>query len=141
MTPREFSQELRAHGFNVDPVNKKRFVRVQTGITQYVARESVRGSAGRLYLAIGQIPICWPTDELRSSIGTEWRDAESPWFYYYTEPDPDEMLNAQCDTKEVALRKCFDWLIRIGTKWLENPDDRADDRWRIDYNTLVRRHQ
>lgn len=92
-------------------------------------------------MAVGQIPVCWPMDEVRSSISTEWRDAESPWFYYYMEPDPDEELNAQCDTKEVALRKCFEWLTRVGTKWLENTDALADDRWRIDYNILVRRHR
>jgi hypothetical protein len=62
MTPREFSEELRAHGFDVDPENKKRFVRLQNGITQYVARESVRGSAWRLSMAVGQIPTYWPTE-------------------------------------------------------------------------------
>jgi hypothetical protein len=141
MTPREFSEELRARGFYVDSENKKRYVRVQNGITQYVARESVRGSAWRLHMAVGQIPTCWPTDEILSSSNTQWRDAESPWFYYYTEPDSDETLNAQCDTKDGALLKCFDWLIHTGTMWLENADARADDRWRIDYNILVRRHQ
>jgi hypothetical protein len=92
-------------------------------------------------MAVEQIPTCWPMVELRPSISAEWRDAESPWFYYYTEPDPDETLNAQCDTKEVALQKCFDWLLQTGMKWIENPDGRTDDRWRIDYNILVRRHQ
>ena len=140
MTPREFTEELRAHGFDVDSENKKRFLRVQNGIRQYVARESVRGSAWRLHIAVGQIPTCWPINELRSTTCKEWRDAESPWFYYYTEPDPDETLSAQCDTKDAALRKCFDWLIRTGAMWLENADARADDRWRIDYNILVRRH-
>ena len=140
MTPREFSQELRAHGFGVDAENKKRFVRVQEGITQYVARESVRRSAWRLYMAVGQIPTTWPMFEGRSSTCTQWRDAESPWFYYYTEPDPDETLTAQCDTKDVALQKCFDWLLQTGMMWLENIDGRTDDRWTIDHNILVRRH-
>jgi len=141
MTPRGFTKELSVQGFVVDADNNKRFVRVQNGIRQYVAKESVRGSAWRLYMAVGQIPTCWPIAELRSSICSEWRDAESPWFYHFTEPDPDETLNAQCDTKDVALQKCFDWLIRTGTTWLENIDALADDRWRIDYNILVRRHQ
>lgn len=44
-------------------------------------------------MAVGQIPTCWPTDEILSSTNMQWRDAESPWFYYYTEPDPDETLN------------------------------------------------
>ena len=141
MTLREFSKELIAHGFAVDAENKKRFVRVQNGITQYVAKESIRGSAWRLCMAVGQIPTNWPMVELHASKSAEWRDAESPWFYYYTEPAPDESLNSQCDTKDAALRKCFDWLIRTGTMWLENADARADDRWRIDYNILVRRYQ
>jgi len=139
MTPREFNRELKAVGFAADAENSKRFVRSHNGVNQYVVRESVRGSAWRLYMAVGQIPDCWPTDEVQLTTHIRWRDAESPWFYYYTEPDPDETLNAQCDTKDAALQKCFDWLVHTGTKWLENADSRTDDRWRIDYNILVRR--
>ncbi len=75
MTPREFSQELKTHGFTVDAENKKRFVRVQNGITQYVAKESVRGAAWRLCMAVGPIPKHWPMVELHASKSAEWQDA------------------------------------------------------------------
>lgn len=140
MTPREFNKELQKYGFVADSENEKRFVRLVCGVKQYVARESVRGSAWRIYLAVGHIPSCWPIADFKSTALAPWSEAESPWFYYYTESDPDESLNAVCDTKEVALRKCFDWLDQTGIIWLEAPDFRPDDRWRIDYSILVRRH-
>ena len=48
------------------------------------------------------------------------------------------MLNVTLRT--LLYESVFDWLIRTGAMWLENADARADDRWRIDYNILVRRH-
>ncbi len=81
MTPREFSQELKTHGFTVDAENKKRFVRVQNGITQYVAKESVRGAAWRLSgLAVGRDPKHWPMVELHASKSAEWQDADRLGF-------------------------------------------------------------
>jgi hypothetical protein len=140
MTPRIFSRELRELGFVTDPVNKRRFLRRVEASDQYIARDSVRGAAWRLFLGVSPVPSDWPGTYAPNSDIDSWMDAESPWFDYFTDLDPNDPLDAQCDSKEVALQKCFDWFARIGIKWLDDPHSREDDRWRIDYNILVRRH-
>lgn len=141
MTPRTFSTDLRKHGFATDPINKRRFVRRLDARDQYVARDSVRGAAWRLFLAVSPIPSDWPGTYGPTSDVDSWVDAESPWFDYFTDLDPNDPLDVQCNSREIALHKCFDWFMTIGMKWLEDPGSRDDDRWRIDYTILVRRHQ
>ena len=69
-----------------------------------------------------------------------WDEAESPWFDYFPDLDPFDPLDAQCDSREVALEKCFDWLITVGFQWMNEPGAKSADDWRKTHNILVRKH-
>jgi hypothetical protein len=140
MTPSLFKKRLRDHGFEheQDP-HGGRFTRVVSGVKQHVARDSVRGSAWRLHLAVGNVPIVWPALDISASEESTWFEAESPWFSYFTDLDPSDPLDAQCDSREVALEKCFGWLTKTGFDWLNEPGARTPDEWRKIYNILVKR--
>lgn len=137
MTPTLFKKKLHDHGFEfIKSASSNRFTRSINGTQQHVSRESVRGSAWRLYLAVGAIPEAWPVVDLRAE--QTWIAAESPWFHYLTGLDPTDPLDAQCDNREVALEKCFQWLITIGFEWLNNPGAKSEAEWRKANNILVR---
>jgi hypothetical protein len=135
MTPASFKKQLGALGFAYiqNPPFGSRFTRSAGNLLQHVARESVRGSSWRLCLAVGDIPPVWPALEFKPT--TSWDEAESPWFTYYTDLDENE-LN-QFDTRNVALQKCYDWLVTIGFEWLNNPRARSTDDWRKACKILV----
>ena len=107
------------------------------GVTRFVARSSVRGSAWRLHMAAGDVPSDWPTYELNPT--TSWIEAESPWFEYFTDLDPNDPEDAQFDSRESALQKCHDWFFDIGVQWLLTPETLPDDEWRTAHNILVKR--
>ena len=139
MTPSVFKKRLSEHGFAFerDPPGG-RFLRVVSGVKQYIARDSVRGSAWRLYLAVGNVPSFWPAADPNEKGTPSWIEAESPWFYYFTDLDPTDPLDAQCDSREVALEKCFDWLTTRGFEWLNCPEAKSPEAWRIEYQILQR---
>jgi hypothetical protein len=139
MTPSVFKKRLSDHGFAFerDPQGG-RFMRVASGVKQYVARDSVRGSAWRLYLAVGDVPTFWPGSDPKAKGVRSWFEVESPWFDYFTDLDPADPLDAQCDSKEVALEKCFNWLTTIGFEWLNGPEAKSPDEWREGYDILQR---
>src|SRR5262245_29048335 len=113
MTRSEFKKCLCAHGFvfSHNPTCGDRFTRVDQGNKQHVSRDSVRGSAWRLFLAVGEVPEIWPAVEVPRVPSAIWIDAESPWFNYCADLDPSDPLDAQLDNRAVALEKCFVWLI------------------------------
>ena len=138
MTNSLFKKRLSEHGFAYerDP-HGGRFMRVASGVKQYVARESVRGGAWRLWLAVGDVPGYWPASDPNANPVALWVEAESPWFDYFTDLDPSDPLAAQLDSREVALEKCFTWLTTIGFEWLNAPESRTSDEWRKSYHILV----
>lgn len=137
MTPSLFKKRLGDHGFAFErDSHGGRFTRLASGVKQYVARDSVRVSAWRLYLAVGDVPAYWPAFDPKAKQVMSWVEAESPWFEYSTDLDPSDPLDAQCDSREVALEKCFTWLTTSGFEWLNAPESRTPDEWRTTYNIL-----
>jgi hypothetical protein len=140
MTPSLFKKRLRDHGFAYEHnPHGGCFTRVVSGTKQHVARDSVRGSAWRLYLAVGDVPIVWPAQDVKAREEPKCVEAESPWFTYFTDLDPADPLDAQCDSREVALDKCFDWLTAKGFEWLRDPYEKTADEWRTTHNILIRK--
>ncbi len=45
--------------------------------------------------------------ELHASKSAEWQDAESTWFYYYTEPDPHETLNVNVTQRRLLYKSAL----------------------------------
>jgi len=142
MTPKLFAKFLQQEGFAPFPVlprgSGQRFSRERSGRTQHVARDSVRGSAWRLLLAVGDVPACWPVAALASEVSATWMEAESPWFSYFTGLDLADPLDAQCDSREAALEKCWAWLSTAGFEWLEDPSIKGPKEWRERYGILVK---
>lgn len=137
MTPTLFKKKLYDHGFDfIKSASSNCFTRSINGIQQHVSRDSVRGGAWRLFLAVGNVPEGWPVIDVHAV--QTWVAAESPWFNYLTDLDPTNPLDTQCDNREVALEKCFQWLITIGFEWLNNPGAKSEDDWRKANNILVR---
>jgi hypothetical protein len=138
MKPTAFKKQLCAHGFSFqhDPSYGDRFTRDVRGKKQHVSRDSVRGSAWRLLLAVGDVPLVWPAWDPRKDKSDSWIEAESPWFRYATDLDPSDSLDAQIDNRESALQKCFNWLITVGFEWLDGPHARSRDEWRSMHNIL-----
>lgn len=141
MTPKFFTKKLADIGFTLQKLDGgNRYIRQIGSSGQYIARDSVRGSAWRLFLAISPIPEAWPVCPTHGQNSVPWTEAESPWFNYFTDLDPTDPLDAQCDSRESALEKSYEWLIEVGLLWLANPNAKTDDRWRIDHNILVKHH-
>jgi hypothetical protein len=142
MTPAQFGKSLRQEGFTASPLQPRgsgqRFTRPRGGALQHVARDSVRGSAWRLFLAVGDVPTIWPTVDPAGGPSPAWVEAESPWFHYFTDLDPADPLDAQCDSRQAALAKCWAWLTTAGFEWLEDPSARTPKEWRELHNILVR---
>jgi hypothetical protein len=142
MTPKLFVKALREEGFTACPLQPggsgQRFSRERSGGVQHVARDSVRGSAWRLFLAVGEVPACWPVADVGDELSGCWVEAESPWFHYFTDLDPTDSLDAQCDSREAALEKCWAWLTTAGFEWLQDPSARTPKEWRERYNILVK---
>jgi hypothetical protein len=140
MTPAIFKKRLFEHDFTFSqaPHGAGRFTRVVGGTKQHVARDNVRGSAWRLYLAVGEVPEIWPAMDVSAREAQPWMQAESPWFHYFTDLEPSDPLEAQCDSREAALEKCFTWLITAGFEWLDDPAAKTLEEWRMSYNILVR---
>lgn len=138
MTPSRFATALKNAGYTKETVPRgSRFSIERDGVTRYVARSSVRGGAWRLHMAIGDVPTDWPTYELNPT--KTWIEAESPWFEYFTDLDPDDPEDAQFDSRESTLQKCHDWFFGIGIGWLHTPENMTDDEWRTEHNILVKR--
>lgn len=141
MTAREFTTRMATNGFSPEKVaGGERYCRDVAGVSQYVAKESVRGTAWRLFLAVSPVPDGWPTLSIRGVTSEPWIEAESPWFEYFTDLDPSDPLDAELDSPETALRKCYDWLLNVGSQWLNDPSAKPDQQWRIDHNIVVKRH-
>jgi hypothetical protein len=140
MTPAIFKKRLREHNFTFSQETHGlgRFTRVVGDTKQHVARDNVRGSAWRLYLAVGEVPEIWPAMNILPPEAQPWIQAESPWFQYFTDLDPSDPLDAQCESREAALEKCFTWLITVGFEWLDDPAAKTLEEWRKGYNILVR---
>jgi hypothetical protein len=66
---------------------------------QHVARDSIRGSAWRLFLAVGDVPIQWPVVSAHEEQRRTWAEAESPWFNYFTDLDPNDASDAKVDDR------------------------------------------
>jgi hypothetical protein len=141
MTPSSFKKRLCEHGFAFvrNATFGDRFTRGQDDVKQHVARDTVRGGGWRLFLAVGDVPEVWPTSDLSGEARNVWVEAESPWFNYFTDLDPSDPEDAQFDTREAALDKCFDWLTTIGFEWLTDPWARSLEDWRKTYNILIKR--
>lgn len=105
---------------------------------QHVARDCVRGGAWRLFLAVGNVPSKWPLVSAAEEQSRDWLEAESPWFNYFTDLDPDDPSDEQLDDKGEALSKCLEWLLSIGIQWLDDPSARSPDFWRANHNILVK---
>jgi hypothetical protein len=142
MTPKLFGKLLQQEGFTACPIQPRglgqRFTRGRGGRLQHVFRDSVRGSAWRLSLAVGEVPANWPVLDLAWETHATWVEAESPWFNYFTDLDPTDPLDAQSDSREAALEKCWSWLTTVGFEWLEDPSARTPKEWRQRHNILVR---
>lgn len=139
MTPATFKRHLQKLGFTLtqNSLTLWRFQRRISGVLHSVERDSVKGSAWRLHLAIGEVPEIWPA--WGPFTPQTWIQAESPWFYYHHDDDPDDPLPSELDTPQTALQKCLDWFKTIGLQWLSNPDKLSDDDWRVQHDVLVRR--
>jgi hypothetical protein len=139
MTANAFNKKLRELGFapSGNGVHGHHYARVVEGRNQHISRDNVRGSAWRLFLAEGEVPEYWPAVSFNSPSVVAHVWAESPWFKYDTELDPNDPLDAQCDSREVALEKCFSWFAHIGLEWLANPAAKTPKEWREQHNILV----
>ena len=128
---REFQRILGESGFRVETTEHKetRWIRGSEPDVQAVALDSVRGSAWRVLMARGAVPAIWPVATSAGRDGA-WLDAESPWFDYFTDLDPEDPDDARFDSKEQALAKCVAWLSKVGLEWLANPEARSSIEWR-----------
>jgi hypothetical protein len=140
MTRNTFKKRLCQLGFTYTsgPFGS-RFSRTYDGKSQFASLDNVMGGDWRLFLAVGEVPGCWPADDvsiLREN--RKWVEAESPWFKYFTDLDPADPTTAQFDDRNSALQKCFDWLTTVGIEWLDGPDKKSRDDWRKEHNVLIR---
>jgi hypothetical protein len=139
MTPANFKKRLCEHGFVfMRGKFENRFTRETNGVQQHVARDSVRGMAWRIFMAVGTAPEIWPTVDVKAKIEDSFAEAESPRFAYFTDLDPTDPLDAQCDNREVALANCFEWLTTHGFLWLGNPNAKSIDEWRVVHGIRVK---
>lgn len=140
MKTSQFGKRLLQAGFKTTtlPGIATRYSRGVGEQSQHVVRDNVRGGSWRLYLAVGLIPPHWPIyfDGDESTAG--WTAAESPWFDYFTDLDPNDPADAQFDNNEQALLKCCNWLFDTGLQWLSNPAACSPDDWRIRHNILTK---
>ena len=139
MTPPTFKRHLEKLGFSQtqNTLGLWKFQRRVNGTLQSVQRDSVKGSAWRLNLAIGEVPEIWPA--FAPQVCQTWIEAESPWFHYHHDDIPDDPLPPELDTPQLALKKCLEWFKETGLLWLNNPESQTDDEWRVQHNLLVRR--
>lgn len=98
----------------------------------------MRGSAWRFFLALGSIPESWPAIGVASPADPCLAEAESPWFEYFNDLDPEDPEDAQFLDKDAALQKACDWFASVGLLWLEQADSMSPDEWRRRHNILVR---
>ena len=137
MKRRDVERRLIASGFTREVTDGgTRFIRQGPAGPQLVAVDNVRGSAWRVWLAVGAAPSCWPAVDGSRREG-RWREAESPWFDYVL-PDAEEPEDAGLDYKDQALAKCAVWLTSVGFLWLASPEALSETAWRKEHNLLVK---
>ncbi len=139
VSKRELNRTLRAAGFRQErrPADGDRWVRSCPRGQEVLSIDVVRGGAWRVLLGVGSPPSVWPAvanpDPSRS-----WVEAESPWWEYFPDDEPDEPLDPHLMTKEAALRALADWVLTTGINWLSDPERLTVSEWRERHNLLMR---
>jgi hypothetical protein len=138
MTPRQFNNNLLAAGFR-KRLNKLKIVVFTRGAgasAQHLSRESVRGSAWRLFLAVGSASDAWPAIS-KPNVGKSLLEAESPWLEYYSSEDLLDPQARGLHNGAEALDACWRWLSSVGFEWLADPRAKSGD-WAREQGILLR---